>query len=206
MQGGMIARDSSLQVAEREIARGLLEGPENDFFRGWGDRIVCADRGDAQMAVQEALANLGVCIGIKATGGPVGGPGNFMEREASVRIGRSCPRTGPKIGTARRPTERLDVIQGPFSEAFECDVRAGGHSSPSGLDWWLDLRAFAVHWLHMASRPGLSPRQPVRPLRRRRQVPRTHLRRALHAPGVRGSAFAGGRSVTARVQFLQARV
>lgn len=87
----MIERDSSLQVAEREIARGLLEGPEGDFFRGWGDRIVCADRGDAEAAVQEALANLGVCIGIKVTGGPVGGPGNFMEWEASVRIGEIVP-------------------------------------------------------------------------------------------------------------------
>ncbi len=87
----MSERMSSLQVAEREIARGLLEGPEGDFFRGWGGRIVCADQGDAQTAVQEALANLGVCISIKATGGPVGGPGNFMEWGASVRIGEIVP-------------------------------------------------------------------------------------------------------------------
>ena len=83
----MSERMSSLQVAEREIARGLLEGPEHEFFEGWGSRIVCADQGDVATAVAEALAGIGICITIKVTAGPIGGPGNFMEWDASVRIG-----------------------------------------------------------------------------------------------------------------------
>lgn len=83
----MSERTSILQQAEREIARWLLEGPERDFFAGLGKHIVCADQGDVQTAIEEAIASLGICITVKVTGGPVGGPGNWMEWNAAIVVG-----------------------------------------------------------------------------------------------------------------------
>lgn len=87
----MSERTSSLQVAEREIARGLLEGPERDFFEGLGNSIVCEDAGDVKTAVEKALAEVGLCIAIKVLRGQIGGAGNLVQWDASVRIGEMVP-------------------------------------------------------------------------------------------------------------------
>ena len=83
----MSERMSCLQLAEREIARALLEGPEHAFFEGLGKNIVCADQGDVLTAIDDALASLGVCITVKVSRGPIGAPGNFMEWDASIFVG-----------------------------------------------------------------------------------------------------------------------
>ena len=114
----MSERTSSLQMAEREIAQFLLEGPERAFFEGWGKNIVCADQGDMQTAIDEALANLGVCITVKVKGGPIGGPGNFMEWDASILIGEM-------VATHRVPGwdgKSADVVADAILRAF-----AGGN-------------------------------------------------------------------------------
>lgn len=122
----MSERTSSLQVAEREIARFLLEGPERDFFEGWGKNIVCADQGDVATAIAEALAGLGVCLAVKVTGGPIGGRGNFMEWDASIRIGEV-------VATHRVPGwdgKAADVAADAVLRAFA----EGGPFRPKHLD------------------------------------------------------------------------
>lgn len=122
----MSERVSTLQMAERAIKQGLLEGPERAFFEGWGDRIVCADQGDVSTAIAEALAELGICISIKVTGGPVGAPGNFMEWNASLRIGEivATHRTAGWDGKA------ADVVSDAVIRAFA----AGGAFRPKDVD------------------------------------------------------------------------
>lgn len=122
----MSERVSSLQKAEREIAQGLLEGPERDFFEGWGDRIVCADQGDVRTAIDEAIAKLAICVAIKVSGGPIGAPGNFMEWNASIRIGEvvATHRVAGWDGKA------ADVVADAVCRAFA----AGGAFRPKDLD------------------------------------------------------------------------
>lgn len=122
----MSERTSSLQMAEREIARALLEGPEHAFFEGLGKNIVCADQGDMQTAIDEALASLGICITVKVKRGPIGGPGNFMEWDASILVGEmvATHRAGNWDGKA------ADVVADAILRAFA----EGGPFRPKHLD------------------------------------------------------------------------
>ena len=122
----MSERMSSLQVAEREIARGLLEGPERDFFEGLGHAIVCKDAGDVKTAVETALAGVGLCIVIWVRRGPIGGTGNMMEWDASVQIGEMVP------------THRVDGWDGKAADVVaDAVLRAfamGGAFRPKDVD------------------------------------------------------------------------
>lgn len=112
----MSERTSCFQQAEREIVRGLLEGPEHDFFAGLGKHIVCADQGDVWTAIDEAIASLGICITVKVTGGPVGGPGNCMEWNASILVGEM-------VATHRVDNwdgKAADVVADAVVRAFAC--------------------------------------------------------------------------------------
>lgn len=110
----MSERMSCLQQAEREIARALLEGPEHAFFEGLGKNIVCADQGDVLTAIDEAIANLGVCITVKVSRGPISAPGNFMEWDASILVGEM-------VATHRVPGwdgKAADVVADAVIRAF----------------------------------------------------------------------------------------
>ena len=157
----MSERQSCLQQAEREIARWLLEGPEHAFFAGMGGQIVCADQGDLNAAVDEALANLGVCLVVKVTGGPVGGPGNFMEWDASIRIGEivGTHRVGNWDGKA------ADVVADAILRAFA----DGSHFRPKNVSSDADsdgnpiIEITGTTWVETPGPEGGMPPPPERP-------------------------------------------
>lgn len=122
----MSERVSTLQMAEREIARGLLEGPERDFFEGFGSAIVCDDQGEVQTEIDKALAEIGLCIVIKVLRGPIGGAGNLVQWDAAVRIGETVPthRTDGWDGKA------ADVVADAVLRAFAM----GGAFRPKHMD------------------------------------------------------------------------
>lgn len=64
-------RENLVQRAQAAIKKQLIEGVEAAFFKGWGERIICADPGELLVGLEEALANLGCGIIVTVEGGPV---------------------------------------------------------------------------------------------------------------------------------------
>lgn len=63
-------RNTMAQAAQAAVRKQLLEGTQAQFFRGWGERIVCADQGELLTSLRETLAALTCGIVIEVVGGP----------------------------------------------------------------------------------------------------------------------------------------
>ena len=65
-------RETFTQRAQANIKKQLLEHPATaQFFRGMGDRIICADPGELLTTLAEKIAGLSLGIIIEVVGGPL---------------------------------------------------------------------------------------------------------------------------------------
>lgn len=65
------ARRTLTQRAQEAVKKQLLNGTQEQFFRGWGDKIITADPGELLTSLAETLAGLSCGIIVECAGGPV---------------------------------------------------------------------------------------------------------------------------------------
>ena len=85
----MNPRNTIIQQAQAAIKKQLLEGAEAQFFRGWGDNIVCKDPGDLLATRDELLAGLKCGLVVEVLGGPAPGWGT-ESWDAQITV-MECP-------------------------------------------------------------------------------------------------------------------
>ena len=133
----MATRKTMTQRAEAAIKKQLLEGSQAQFFRGWGENIVCADPGDLLAVIAESLAGMSRGILVTVTGGKA------VHWDAEDWQAQLIVFENPKLN---RPGDgkTSDAIR----DAVEAAFRDGGAFWPVDWEAWADedreLYGFAI--------------------------------------------------------------